>query len=317
MLEGIRAAAPAPRSRYVRGCDVTGRAVNEIAEASAAAGAADVAVVVVGENEWQKQSGGTAVGTSGEGRDVATLELTGLQEDLVRAVVAAGTPTVVVLVNGRPLATRWIAENVPAIVEAWIPGERGGQAVAEVLFGDYDAERQAADHRPAPRRAAAGRLRPAAVEGVLDQGRLGQPLRRPRADAALPVRPRPRYTTFELAGLRLSAREVPTDGTSGRRRRRPEHRRAAGTETVQVYVRDIVSSVTTPVQRLRGFRRVSLAAGEAATRHDPGPRARTSPSTTGRSAGWSSRGVRGDGRDVVGGHQAAGDVLGRRRRGQR
>jgi len=76
--------------------------------------------------------------TSGEGRDVASLDLSGLQEDLIQAVHAAGTPTVVVLINGRPLSTRWVAEHIPAIVGAWLPGEQGGHAVAEVLFGDVN-----------------------------------------------------------------------------------------------------------------------------------------------------------------------------------
>jgi beta-glucosidase len=114
----------------VGGCDVTPTSLDEIAKARQAASEADVAIVVVGENEWQAVRGEERVGTSGEGFDAATLELTGRQEDLARAVVAAGKPTVVVLVNGRPLATRWIAEHVPAIVEAWVPGERGGEAVA-------------------------------------------------------------------------------------------------------------------------------------------------------------------------------------------
>ena len=76
--------------------------------------------------------------TDGEGHDAATLELTGMQEELVKAVHATGKPTIVVLVNGRALAVRWIAQHVPAIVEAWLPGEQGGRAVAEILFGDVN-----------------------------------------------------------------------------------------------------------------------------------------------------------------------------------
>ena len=91
--------------------------------------------MVVGENAQGSRS---KEPTNGEGFDVANLDLTGVQEDLVRAVHATGTPTVVVLINGRPLSIRWIAEHVPAIVEAWLPGERGGHAVADVLFGDYN-----------------------------------------------------------------------------------------------------------------------------------------------------------------------------------
>ena len=93
---------------------------------------ADVAVVVVGERERR------AVGGTAEGRDVASLDLSGPQEDLIRAVQETGTPTIVVLINGRPLSLRWTAEHVPAILEAWLPGEQGGRAVADILFGDYN-----------------------------------------------------------------------------------------------------------------------------------------------------------------------------------
>jgi len=169
-----------------------------------------------------------------------------------------------VLVNGRPLATRWIAENVPAILEAWLPGERGGQAVAEILFGDTAPSGKLPVTVPRH----AGQLpvtydQPPSKAYWLKDG-WGSRYADLEPTPLFPFGHGLGYTTFELAGLRLSAREVPADGavdvavdvrnTGGR----------AGTETVQVYVRDLVSSVTTPVQRLRGFRRVSLGAGEAA-----------------------------------------------------
>ncbi len=88
-------------------------------------------LLVLGENSERP-------GTDGEGYDVASLDLTGLQEDLLKAVYSTGTPTIAVLINGRPLSVRWAAENIPAIVEAWNCGEQGGNAVADVLFGDYN-----------------------------------------------------------------------------------------------------------------------------------------------------------------------------------
>jgi len=265
VLEGVRAAAPGARVTHVRGCDVTGTALDEIAQARRAAVEADVAIVVVGENEWRARRGEERTGTSGEGFDAATLELTGRQEDLVQAVVAAGKPTVVVLINGRPLATRWIAANVPAIVEAWVPGERGGEAVAEVLFGDTSPS---------------GRL---PVTVPRHAGQLPAVYSQPRSKAYwlregwgiryVDLDPTPlfpfghglSYTTFEYSNLRLGATEIRPDGTldvsvevrnAGARR---------GAETVQLYVRDVVSSVTTPVLQLRGFRKVALGPGENAT----------------------------------------------------
>ena len=129
ILEGIKAEARdrEPRSRRCRAASI-GHDKSGFAEAIRAAKNADVAIVVVGENRarmtWSEDKDQP---TDGEGHDIANLDLTGVQEDLVHAVFETGTPTVVVLVNGRPLSTRWTAEHVPAIVEAWRPGERGGK----------------------------------------------------------------------------------------------------------------------------------------------------------------------------------------------
>src|ERR1017187_1511432 len=132
MIEGIKAVvSPQTKVTHVRGCDITGSDKSGFAEAVRAAKGADVAIVVVGE----RQHGNP---TDGESHDVASLDLSGVQEDLIQAVFETGTPTVVVLINGRPLSTRWTSEHVPALVEAWLPGERGGQAVADVLFGNYN-----------------------------------------------------------------------------------------------------------------------------------------------------------------------------------
>ena len=140
ILEGIKAKVePGAKVTAVKGCEVLGTDKSGFAEAIRAAKNAEVAIVVVGENQGQNGVDEEKdPPTDGEGHDIASLDLTGVQEDLVRAVYETGTPTVVVLVNGRPLSTRWIAEHVPAIVEAWRPGERGGTAVADVLFGDYN-----------------------------------------------------------------------------------------------------------------------------------------------------------------------------------
>jgi beta-glucosidase len=265
VLEGVRRSAPRSRITHVRGCDVTGRGLDEIEKAREAARRANTAIVVVGENEWQARRGDERTGTSGEGFDAATLELTGLQEDLVRAVVSTGTPTVVVLINGRPLATRWIAEHVPAVVEAWVPGERGGEAVAEVLFGDVNPS---------------GKL---PVTIPRHAGQLPVVYNQPRSKAYwlekgwgvryVDLDPSPlfpfghglSYTAFDYSNLRLSAKEIDPEGhldvavdvrNTGARK---------GMETVQLYVRDVVSSVSTPVMQLRGFQKVTLEPGAAAT----------------------------------------------------
>ncbi len=120
MLDGIRQAVPRATVSFDEGKDIPA--------AVAVAKAADVVVLGLGECQ----------GISGEGFDRSTLDLPGNQEQLLEAVVAAGKPTVLVLENGRPLTIVWAAKHVPAILEAWYPGEFGGQAIAETLFGQYN-----------------------------------------------------------------------------------------------------------------------------------------------------------------------------------
>ncbi len=130
VLQGIKnKVSSKTKITYVKGCNVIGNELNEIEKAKSAAKNADIVVVVVGEDGYK---------TNGEGRDVAKLELTGLQEDLLEAVYSVGKPIIAVLINGRPLAIPWAAEHIPAILEAFMCGEQGGNAVAEILFGDYN-----------------------------------------------------------------------------------------------------------------------------------------------------------------------------------
>ncbi len=263
VLDGVRSKVSAGTTvRYIKGCDVIGEGTNEIAQAREAARNADVAIVVVGENEWNTPG---KKGTDGEGYDVASLDLTGMQEDLVKTVYETGTPTVVVLINGRPLSIRWIAEHAPAIVEAWIPGEQGGAAVADVLFGDYNPS---------------GRL-PITVPrhvGQLPAYYNYKPAKaywlrhgwgKPYADMS----PEPlfdfgyglSYTRFEYSNLRFDRTSIAPGGNVTISLDVKNTGKSSGEEVVQLYLRDVVSSVTTPVKQLRGFEKVALAAGETKT----------------------------------------------------
>jgi beta-glucosidase len=247
---------------YVKGCDVVGDKLNEVARAREVAAQADAAIVVVGENAWHSD-GGPA--TDGEGYDSATLELTGLQEDLVKAVAASGKPTVVVLVNGRPLATRWIAEHVPAVLEAWLPGERGGQAVAEVLFGDVNPSGHLSVTVPRH----AGQL-PVYYNAKKSKAYW---VKQGWGRAYVDLQPSPlypfghglSYTRFEFANLRFSAREIAPAGSVDVQVDVKNTGDRPGAEVVQLYIEDVVSSVATPSQQLRGFSKVKLDAGEVKT----------------------------------------------------
>ncbi len=260
VLDGIRhKLSDRATVRYVKGCDVIGEDTNEIQKACDAARQSDVAIVVLGENEWHAPG---KQGTNGEGYDSATLELTGLQPELIRAVHATGTPTVVVLINGRPLATRWIAEQVPAIVEAWLPGEKGGDAVADILFGDVNPS----GRLPVTIPRHVGQLPvyynyPPSKKYWLENA-WGKPY--------VDMDPTPlyafgyglSYTTFSYDDLEISPAQT---GPGGQIRVSVTVKNTGtrvGAEVVQLYINDPISTVTTPVKELKGFRKVTLQPGE-------------------------------------------------------
>lgn len=253
VLAGVRAKVPKAKVTYVQGCDQIAPEPNQIAEAQKAAREADVAIVVLGERHM-----GTPRATDGEGSDVASLDLTGRQQELLEAVVAAGKPTVLVLSNGRPLSIRWAAEHVPAIVEAWNSGERGGEAVADVLFGDVNPS---------------GKL-PITVprhSGQLPVFYNYMPSKTRHRYVDMPITPLWEfgyglsYTRFEYANLNLSAKEIGAQGSVEVSADISNVGGRAGEEVVQLYINDVVSSVTRPVKELKGFQKIALAPGEKKT----------------------------------------------------
>lgn len=260
VLDGIKSkVSPQTKVTYVKGCNVFKTDLNEIAEAQAAARGADVAIVVLGENERYHPD---KTGTVGEGRDIAKLELTGLQNDLVEAVVASGTPTVVVLINGRPLAISWIAENVPAIVEAWNCGERGGEAVADVIFGDYNPSgrlpitfpRHAGQlpvyYNYKPTKAALIKKNAYVDISATPLFEFGCGLSYTDFEYSnLEIAPKPPAKRFGPAAEVYVSLEVKNVG------------KRKGCEVVQLYINDLFSSVTTPVKVLSGFSKIELEPG--------------------------------------------------------
>ena len=266
VVDGVALIAPDSEVRYVKGCNVMGDKLNEIDKARDAAANADVAIVVLGENEWQAHDkDGERVGTSGEGFDAATLELTGLQQQLCQAVIETGTPTIVVMINGRALATPWIAENVPAFIEAWIPGEKGGQAIAEVIFGDINPSGKLSVTIPRH----VGQLpvyynHPKSKRHWLDKG---------WGIAYADLDPTPlysfghglSYTKFEYSNLLFDKKEIEPGGTSNITVDIKNIGTRAGKEVAQLYIEDVVASVETPVMELRGFAKVELQPGETKT----------------------------------------------------
>ncbi len=257
-LDGVREVVPDEATiSHVRGCDVRDRSDHEIDEAVRAADDAEIAVLCLGGSSGIGVERETSA-TSGGGLGRADLGLSGRQDELVRAVHETGTPVVVVLVNGRPLATEWIAENVGAVVEAWLPGEEGGQAIADVLFG---------------RETPGGRL-PVSIPRSVGQLPVHYDRKPPSADHeyvfgdAEPLYPfghGESYTEFRYRELSIT----PSSVTAGDRvtvevtvenvGNRP------GAAVPQVYARDVVASRIRPARQLVGFERVQLAPGEAKT----------------------------------------------------
>jgi beta-glucosidase len=224
-----------------------------IAEAVALAKGSDVAVVVVGDNE---QTAREAYAENHLG-DRADLRLVGQQEELVRAVLDTGTPTVVVLINGRPPAIPELAEKVPAIVEAWYPGQEGGTAVAEVLFGDVNP----GGKLPATFPRGVGQLplfynhKPTALRGYLFDST------KPR----YPFGHGLSYTTFSYSAPSVAPAKIAPDGKATVSVEVTNTGSRAGDEVVQLYVRAEVSRATRPVMELKGFKRITLKPGEKKT----------------------------------------------------
>ena len=270
-LAGIRSGV-SRRTRvvYAQGCGIHELCTDGFAEAVAAAKGSAAAIVVVGEASlsssgvgWIIDGKDTRPPTCGESYDRAELNLPGVQEDLVKAVVATGTPTVVVLVNGRPDSIPWIAENVPAVLEAWYPGEEGGNALADIIFGKVNPSGKLPisvprtvgqvpvyhDHKPSAR---GHNHRPGSP------GHPGMDYVFTDTKPLYAFGHGLSYTRFEYSRLSVAPAEVKPGGrvTVSVDVRNAGSR--AGKEVVQLYVRDVLSSVTTPVRTLRGIRKIAL-----------------------------------------------------------
>lgn len=258
VLEGIqRLVSPQTEVRYARGCDILDSDTSGFAEAVAAAQGADVAVVVVGD-----KSGLARGATVGESIDRAILDLPGVQQQLVEAIHATGTPVVVVLTNGRAVTLGWIAQHIPAVLVAWLPAEQGGAAIANALFGEVNPGGKLPvsfpqhvgqvplfyNHKPSGGRSHW-------------QGEYVEMSTRP----IYPFGHGLSYTRFDYADLHITPQQVKAEGVVDISFTVTNSGPRAGEEVVQLYVGDPIASVTRPVIALKGFQRVALQAGETKT----------------------------------------------------
>jgi beta-glucosidase len=225
----------------------------QIKEAVKVAKQAGVIILAIGGNE---QTSREAWNLNHMG-DRTSLDLIGRQDELVKAMLATGKPVIAVLFNGRPLSINSLKESVPGILECWYLGQESGRAIADVLFGDCNpggklpiTVPRSAGHVPV-----FYNYKPSARRGYL-------------FDDVSPLYPFGfglSYTTFSLENVRLAKKKIKTDGATQVLVDVTNTGNREGTETVQMYIRDRVSSVTRPVKELKGFKRISLKPGETKT----------------------------------------------------
>ena len=253
---------------YTKGCDLvdahwpeseiidyplTSDEQSEMDKAVENARRADVAVVVLGGGQR----------TCGENKSRSSLDLPGRQLQLLQAIQATGKPVVLILINGRPLSINWADRFVPAILEAWYPGSKGGTALADILFGDYNPGGKLTVTFPKT----VGQIPfnfPCKPSSQIDGGKNpGPDGNMSRINGALyPFGYGLSYTTFEYSDLDISPKTITPNESATIRLKVTNTGKRAGDEVVQLYIRDVLSSITTYEKNLAGFERVHLEPGE-------------------------------------------------------
>lgn len=268
VLQGIRNKFPKGMDiRYVKGCAIRDTSTSNITEAVATAAASDVAIVVLGGSsarDFKTEYLATGAATvhenavsdmeSGEGYDRQSLDLMGKQLELLQAVVKTGKPVILVMIAGRPLNLNWPAANVPAILHAWYPGQEGGNAIADVLFGDYNP---------------AGRL-PISIPRTVGQLPVYYSQQKSSRHDYVEGTAKPlygfgyglSYTSFSYSALKVEQHNDQQNLQVKLSFKLKNTGNSAGDEVAQLYVTDEVSSVVVPVKQLRSFARIHLKANE-------------------------------------------------------
>ncbi|MBM2841319.1 MAG: glycoside hydrolase family 3 protein, partial [Bacteroidetes bacterium] len=255
VLEGLKQKiSPQTRLHYVMGCEIEGDSGYNASEAVKVAKQADVAILVVGES----------IEMSGEAASRSNIDLPGRQKDLIKAVYETGTPVVLVLMNGRPLTISWEAETIPAILETWFLGVQTGNAIADVLFGDVNPSGKV----PVTFPRSVGQ-----IPIYYNHKNTGRPFIDPDKYTSkyLDVANTPlypfgyglSYTSFSYSNLTISPTKIGGKDSVTVSVLVKNAGKRDGDEVVQLYVQDVIGSVTRPVKELKGFRRVALKSGES------------------------------------------------------
>ena len=251
ILEGIQNAAVNKVTFFDYGTDVRQNDMAKVKEAAKLAQSSDLAIVVVGENPLRYQK----TKTTGENVDRMSLDLLGTQEQLVKSIHATGIPTIVVLVGGRPLSINWIEKNVPAIVQAWEPGSFAGTAVANILTGKVNPSAKLPVSVPRH----SGQIQ------MIYNHKPSQYFHKYKDGASTPLYPFGyglSYSKFKFDDLKSDKKVYGKDENIEIDIELENSSDIEGTEIVQVYIRDLYSSVTRPVKELKDFKRVNLKGNE-------------------------------------------------------
>lgn len=241
---------------YSKGCEVDSNSTDGFQDAIKTAEESDVVILCLGESREM----------SGEASCRSSLDLPGVQEKLVEEIYKTGKPVVVVLMNGRPLSVQWLNDNVPAIVEAWFLGIKSGDAIAQVLFGDYNPSGKL----PVTFPRTVGQVpiyynhkntgRPGDKENYYTSQYLDLPL-----TPLYPFGYGLSYTSFKYDNLKLDKDTINKNESLTASINITNTGKVEGEEVVQLYIRDLVGSVTRPVKELKGFRKIKLSPGETQT----------------------------------------------------
>jgi beta-glucosidase len=256
-LQGLRnLLSESTEIKFIQGCNIDDTDTSDIGEAVEIAKKSDVVILVVGESREM----------SGEAASRTNLNIPGVQLELIKRINSIGVPTVVVLMNGRPLTINWISEKIPAVIEAWYLGNQSGNAIAQVLFGEYNPSGKL----PVTFPRSTGQIpiyyyqkstgRPLEEEDKFTSKYLDSP-----NTPLYPFGYGLSYTTFSYENIKVDKSKISNDDSNYVSVDVTNIGKFTGEEVVQLYIRDEFASVTRPVKELKGFQKIKLEQGETKT----------------------------------------------------
>ncbi len=257
LLQGLKKKLPNTKLLHAKGADYDNNDQSGFQEAISIAKKAEVIVLAIGESQKH----------SGEASSRASIDIPGIQMELVKKIHALGKPMVVVLYNGRPLTINWVKDNIPAILEAWIPGTEGGNAIADILFGDYNPSGKLPITFPY----SVGQI--PIFYSYKNTGRPDDGSGSRWASKYYDIPNEPlypfgyglSYTSFEYADLKIKKLKVSMNDTVTFSMNITNTGKVKGEEVIQIYTRDLLASVTRPVKELKRFKKVLLKPSETKT----------------------------------------------------